>query len=204
MTTLMRSRYRRAVLLAALAAVGGAGCGADAAKSGAASGAVASGSAAEAAPASAAPVAPMPTFDARWERAKASGDPADLDDVAEQGGALGLVAALDDAKFGAVARAALPRARDRELAVAPLARRAKAAGATDEVELRTLLDVAGVPFPIDERLDPEGLREAFAILRQLAADSARSAAARALAVSSLRRLVALGVGSAADVPGTLD
>ncbi len=204
MTTDMPSPYRRATALAAVALVAAHGCGADGTKSSPSASAQAAPSGATPSPSAHAASVEAPTFDARWERARTSGDPIDLDAVADQAGALGLVVALDDAKYGVVARSALPRARDRELAVAPLARRARAGGAAAEPDLRTLLDVAEPPFPIDERLDPEGLREAFSLLRAYAADASLPSPARSLAVSALRRLVALGAGAEADVPATLD
>lgn len=135
-----------------------------------------------------------------WERAAASSDPLDRLELAEALGAGALLAALDDARYGAVALAALGHARDAELALGTLASRAERAPGRGEAELEVLLAVLEAPRRHGERLDPEGELAAVGSLERIAADAARPRRARALAASALGRFAERGLVALERVP----
>lgn len=135
-----------------------------------------------------------------WERAAASADPLDRLELAEALGAGALLAALDDARYGPVALAALEHAPDAELALGTLASRARSAPGRAEAELEILLAVLSAPRRHGERLDPEGERAAVAALEVLATDPARPRRERALAASALGRFAERGLASTEQVP----
>lgn len=142
--------------------------------------------------------------DPAWEVARASGDPLDIAALARSQRAPDLLAEVDDADYGDVARAALGEARDAELALPALAARVRAGGATAERDAELLLSIVSREPSYGEPLDPEGLLAALGDLDAVARDKSRDASVRALSVSIERRLAERGVKLSQPIPNELD
>ncbi|WP_437694025.1 thiamine biosynthesis protein [Sorangium sp. So ce176] len=156
--------------------------------------------------ASAAPRPPSPRLtDPRWLRA-AGDDPLEHARLAEAEGASGLLAALDDGgDIALAALRALPYADDADLALGPLAERARAAPAPSLPPLLdALLGVAGRPPRPREPLDPDGARAAAATLLELSGRRDLPAEQRAVAISAARALAEKGLVDPARIPADLD
>ncbi|XYH92337.1 thiamine biosynthesis protein [Sorangium sp. So ce1128] len=159
-----------------------------------------------AAPASAAPRPPSPRLtDPRWRRA-AGDDPLECARLAEAEGASGLLAGLEDGGDIAVAALrALPYADDADLALGPLAERARAAPLPSLPPLLdALLGIAGRPPRPREPLDPDGARTAAAVLVELSGRRDVPAEQRAVAISAARALADKGLVDPRLIPGDLD
>jgi hypothetical protein len=143
--------------------------------------------------------------DPRWRRAGGE-DPLERARLAEEEGAAGLLEALDDGgEIAAIALRALPRAPDAEIALGPLAERARAAPPAEvEPVLRALLEIAGEPPAPREPLDPEGARAAGEAMLEVGRRGDLPPSARALAISSARALAARGYVDPAAIPADLD
>ncbi|WP_433937505.1 thiamine biosynthesis protein [Sorangium cellulosum] len=156
--------------------------------------------------ASAAPRPPSPRLtDPRWLRA-AGDDPLEHARLAEAEGASGLLAALEDGgDIALAALRALPYADDADLALGPLAERARAAPAPSLPPLLdALLGVAGRPPRPREPLDPDGARAAAALLLELSGRRDLPAEQRAVAISAARALAEKGLVDPARIPADLD
>ncbi|WP_437494407.1 thiamine biosynthesis protein [Sorangium sp. So ce1014] len=155
---------------------------------------------------SAAPRPPSPRLtDPRW-RLAAGDDPLECARLAEAEGASGLLDALDDGgDIALTALRALPHADDAELALAPLAERARAAsGPSLAPLLDALLGIAGrLPRP-REPLDLDGARAAAAALVELSGRRDLPAEERALAISAARALAEKGLVDPGRIPADLD
>ncbi|MGK3962423.1 thiamine biosynthesis protein [Sorangium sp. So ce118] len=159
-----------------------------------------------AAPASAAPRPPSPRLtDPRWRRA-AGDDPLEQARLAEAEGASGLLAGLEDGgDIAVVALRALPYADDADLALGPLAARARAAPPSSLPPLLdALLGIAGRPPRQREPLDPDGARAAAAALVELSSRRDVPAEQRAVAISAARALADKGLVDPRLIPGDLD
>ncbi|HTN82713.1 MAG TPA: thiamine biosynthesis protein [Sorangium sp.] len=159
-----------------------------------------------AAPASAAPRPPSPRLtDPRWRRA-AGDDPLEQARLAEAEGASGLLAGLEDGgDIAAAALRALPYADDADLALGPLAARARAAPPSSLPPLLdALLGIAGRPPRQREPLDPDGARAAAAALVELSGRRDVPAEQRAVAISAARALADKGLVDPRLIPGDLD
>ncbi|WP_437729398.1 thiamine biosynthesis protein [Sorangium sp. So ce861] len=155
---------------------------------------------------SAAPRPPSPRLtDPRW-RLAAGDDPLERARLAEAEGAAGLLAALEDGGgIALTALGALPYADDADLALGPLAERARAAsGPSLTPLLEALLGIAGRPPRPREPLDPDGARAAAAALVELSRRRDLPAEQRALAISAARALAERGLVDPRDIPADLD
>ncbi|WP_437804930.1 thiamine biosynthesis protein [Sorangium sp. So ce1078] len=155
---------------------------------------------------SAAPRPPSPRLtDPRW-RLAAGDDPLERARLAESEGASGLLAALEDGgDIALTALRALPYADDAELALAPLAERARAAsGPSLTPLLDALLGIAGRPPRPREPLDLDGARAAAAALVELSGRRDLPAEQRALAISASRALAEKGLVDPRRIPADLD
>ncbi|WP_437283114.1 thiamine biosynthesis protein [Sorangium sp. So ce375] len=167
------------------------------------------GAASSAAAAASPPAAPRPPSprltDPRW-RLAAGEDPLECARLAEAEGASGLLAALDDGgDIALTALRALPYADDADLALGPLAERARAAsGPLLPPLLEALLGIAGRPPRPREPLDPDGARGAAAVLVELSARRDLPADQRALAISAARALAERGLVDPLRIPADLD
>ena len=150
--------------------------------------------------ASSAPVGPR---DPAWEVARASGDPLDIAALGRIVDAPRLLADIDDATFGEVARLALVEARDRELALGPLAARVRAGGKTAERDAELILAIVSRAPAFGESLDIDAIDAAVSDLDAVARDAARDARTRAVCISVLRRLAEAGAPVKA-LPSDLD
>ena len=124
-----------------------------------------------------------PRDEALWKQAE-QGDELDLERLATREGAVGLLAAAREG--GAVSKtalAALPFARDAELALGPLCDSlAGDAGAGEE--LRAVQAIASHLPASAERLDVEGARRCVGVLGELERSTAIDAPSRDLAASA--------------------
>ncbi|WP_437747673.1 thiamine biosynthesis protein [Sorangium sp. So ce302] len=153
-----------------------------------------------------APRPPSPRLtDPRW-RLAAGDDPLDCARLAEAEGGSGLLAALDDGgDIALTALRALPYADDADLALGPLAERARAAsGPSLPPLLEALLGIAGRPPRPREPLDPDGARGAAAALVELAGRRDLPSDQRALAISAARALAERGLVDPLRIPADLD
>ncbi|WP_437944473.1 thiamine biosynthesis protein [Sorangium sp. So ce281] len=161
---------------------------------------------ASAASPSVAPRPPSPRLtDPRW-RLAAGDDPLERARLAEAEGASGLLAALDDGgDIALTALRALPYADDADLALGPLAERARAvSGPSLPPLLEALLGIAGRPPRPREPLDPDGARGAAAALVDLAGRRDLPSDQRALAISAARALAERGLVDPLRIPADLD
>ncbi|MDC0676339.1 thiamine biosynthesis protein [Sorangium atrum] len=153
-----------------------------------------------------APRPPSPRLtDPRW-RLAAGDDPLECARLAEAEGAAGLLAALDDGgDIALTALRALPYADDADLALGPLAERARAAsGPPLPPLLEALLGIAGRPARPREPLDPDGARSAAAALVELSGRRDLPSDQRALAISAARALAERGLVDPLRIPADLD
>jgi hypothetical protein len=188
------SRIVTRALLVALA-----GCSAD---PGQGPGASATGPTAASAAASAS-LAPA-LRDPAWDVARASLDPLDIAALARVERAPSLLADIDDADYGDVARAALAEARDAELALPGLAARVRKSGANAQRDAELLLAIVSREPSYGEPLDPEGLSTALGDIDAVARDKSRDPRVRAIAVSISRRLADRNVRLSEPIPSDLD
>ncbi len=142
--------------------------------------------------------------DPAWDVARASGDPLDVAALARAERAPNLLAHIDDAEYGGVARAALSEARDAELALPGLAARVRAGGATAERDAELFLSIVSREPSYGEPLDVDGLSTALGDLDAVARDKDRPERIRAIAVSIARRLSERGVKLSQPIPSDLD
>jgi hypothetical protein len=156
---------------------------------------------------SAAPAPPPHTRrrdDPGWIAAR-DADPAEKARLARAVGAAELLGALGDpGEVPEVALAALPYADDRDIALGPLAERARTEPGRRHRLLVAILAIAGEPRGSREPLDPEGARRCGDILVAFARDAAVAREDRVLAVSALRALAERGLVERARIPGDLD
>lgn len=142
--------------------------------------------------------------DARYRVAK-SGDPLDLQRLAEGVGASPLLEAVQDrAPELDTALLALPFAPDGEVAMRPLAEIAQTDAALRRRVLVAILGIASTPQTPRELLEPEGVRRCGEILVNLAADRSLPPPERALAISAARALSGKGYVDAVQIPTDLD